>query len=280
MLIDWFTVIAQIINFLILVWLLKRFLYQPILNAIDAREKLIAAKITDADAKKAEAQKERDEYQHKNEVFDQQRNAHMNEVIETAKKERAQLLDVARQESDDLSARLQQALRNEQHSLNEELSRRAREEVFAIARKTLSDLADTSLEQRMTDIFLTHLRELNAEQIDELKSVFATSSESLRIRTAFELTAQQRAAIETAIAEFLGEKKPVAFEIVPDLVSGIELSSDGQKIAWSIADYLASLAKSVDDLLKIKTESRVEAGYTAAVDMAADAAQDVEKNGD
>ena len=43
MLIDWFTVIAQMLNFLILVWLLKRFLYQPILDAIDAREKGIAS---------------------------------------------------------------------------------------------------------------------------------------------------------------------------------------------------------------------------------------------
>jgi len=38
MLIDWFTVVAQVINFLILVWLMKRFLYKPILNAIAARE--------------------------------------------------------------------------------------------------------------------------------------------------------------------------------------------------------------------------------------------------
>jgi F-type H+-transporting ATPase subunit b len=37
MLIDWFTVGAQVLNFLILVWLLKRFLYGPILDAIDAR---------------------------------------------------------------------------------------------------------------------------------------------------------------------------------------------------------------------------------------------------
>ena len=67
MLIDWFTVGAQALNFLILVWLMKRFLYKPILNAIDAREKRIAAELADADAKKAEAQKERDEFQSKNE---------------------------------------------------------------------------------------------------------------------------------------------------------------------------------------------------------------------
>ena len=271
MLIDWFTVIAQVINFLILVWLLKRFLYRPILNAIDAREKRIAAKISDADAKETEAQKQREEYQQKNEVFDQQRNAHMNEVLEAAKTERAQLLDAARQESDDLRGRLEQALRNEQHSLNEELSRRAREEVFAITRKTLSDLAGTSLEQRMTEIFIDRLRALNTAQITELKSAFKISSDALRVRTAFKLSAPQRAVIETVIAEITGKQKPVEFIIVPDLVSGIEISCNGRKIAWSIADYLGSMAKSVDDLLKNKSE-------TGGAAPAATTVQDVDDN--
>jgi len=57
MLIDWFTVGAQVLNFLILVWLLKHFLYKPILNAIDAREKRIASELADADAKKSEAKR-------------------------------------------------------------------------------------------------------------------------------------------------------------------------------------------------------------------------------
>jgi len=272
--IDWFTVIAQIINFLILVWLLKRFLYRPILDAIDAREKRIAAKIADADVKEAEAQNQREEYQQKNELFDQQRNARMNEVLEAAQTERAQLLDAARQESDDLRARLQQAIRNEQRSLNEELSRRAREEVFAIARKTLSDLAGTSLEECMTEIFLGRLRELNDAQMAEVKSAFKTSSHPLLVRTAFELPAQQCAAIEKAIGEILGKQKPLEFSIVPDLVSGIEVSSDGRKIAWSIADYLGSLAKSVDDLLTNKSETE----GAAPTDSATTRVQDVDNN--
>ena len=274
MLIDWFTVIAQVINFLILVWLLKRFLYRPILDAIDAREKRIVAKIADAEAKEAEAQKQHEEYQQKNETFDQQRNARMNEVLEAAKTERAQLLDAARQESDDLRDRLQQAIRNEQHSLNEELSRRAREEVFAIARKTLSDLAGTSLEQRMTEIFLARLRELNDAQMAEVKSAFKTSSDALLVRTAFKLPAQQRAAIETVIAEIFGKQKPLEFLIVPDLVSGIEISSDGRKIAWSIADYLGSLAKSIDDLLKNKSAAESDDPENSA----ATTVQDVDNN--
>jgi F-type H+-transporting ATPase subunit b len=261
MLIDWFTVIAQVINFLILVWLLKRFLYRPILDAIDAREKRIAAKITDADAKETEAQKQREEYEQKNKLFDQQRNTRMNEMLESAKSERAKLLDAARQESDDLRARLQQALRNEQRSLNEELSRRASEEVYAIARKTLADLAATTLEERMTEIFLRRLRELNDSQMAEVKSAFKSATNPLFVRTAFTLPPEQCLAIEKGIKEKFGKEKIVKFQTAPDLISGIEMNADGQKIAWSIAEYLASLGKSVDDLLRKpkKIQSRLEA---------------------
>lgn len=254
MLIDWFTVIAQVINFLILVWLLKRFLYRPILNAIDARESRIAAKIADADAKEVEALRERDDYVQKNEVFDQQRNAQMNEMLETAKKEREKLLDVARQDAEELREKLQQGLRNEQQNLNEELSRRTHKEVFEIARKALQDLAGVTLEKRMTEIFLQRLAELDTEQIDELKSVFKTSA-TLRVRSAFKLPAEKRTAIESRITEILGVEKNIEFNIVPDLLSGIELSADGRKIAWSMTDYLSSLQKSVDDLLKSRSET-------------------------
>ncbi|MBK5105783.1 MAG: F0F1 ATP synthase subunit B, partial [Burkholderiales bacterium] len=119
MLIDWFTVLAQVVNFLILVWLLKRFLYRPILDAIDAREQRIARELADADAKKAEAQTERDEFQHKNEAFEQQRAALMNTATEEAKTERLRLLDEARQAADALSAKRQETLGNEAHHLNQ-----------------------------------------------------------------------------------------------------------------------------------------------------------------
>ena len=64
--VDWFTVIAQILNFLVLVWLLKRFLYKPVLNAIDEREKKIASELEDAAIHKAEARKEKEKFLQKN----------------------------------------------------------------------------------------------------------------------------------------------------------------------------------------------------------------------
>ena len=117
MLIDWFTVGAQALNFIILVWLMKRFLYKPILNAVDARERRIAAELADADAKEAEAQKERDEFRRKNEEFDQQRAALLSKATEEAKAERQRLLDDARKAADALSAKRQEALKSDAHNL-------------------------------------------------------------------------------------------------------------------------------------------------------------------
>ena len=260
MLIDWFTVGAQALNFIILVWLLKRFLYKPILNAVDAREKRIAAELADADAKKAEAQKERDEFQHKNEEFDRQRAALMSKATDEAKAERQRLLDDARKAADALSAKRQEALRSDAQNLNQAIRRRAQQEVFAIARKALTDLATASLEERMSDAFIHRLRTIDGKAKGGIAAAFKTASEPVVARSAFDLPEAQRMAIQKALNETFSAEVSVRFETAPDLISGIELTTNGQKIAWSIADYLTSLEKGVGELLteKNKLEAKAE----------------------
>jgi len=261
MLIDWFTVGAQALNFIILVWLLKRFLYKPILNAVDAREKRIAAELADADAKKTEAQKERDEFQHKNEEFDLQRAALLSKATGEAKAERQRLLDDARKAADALSAKRQEALRSDANTLNQAIRRRTQQEVFAIARKALTDLATASLEERMSEAFTRRLRTIDGKAKEGIAAALKTASEPAVVRSAFDLPEAQRAAIQKALNEIFSAEVHVRFETAPDLISGIELTTNGQKIAWSIADYLASLEKGVGELLKEKdkpSESRTK----------------------
>jgi F-type H+-transporting ATPase subunit b len=250
MLIDWFTVGAQALNFLILVWLMKHFLYKPILNAIDAREKLIATELADAAAKKAEAQKEHEEFQHKNEEFDQQRAALLSNATDEAKAERQRLLDEARKAADALSAKRQDSLKNDAHNLSQAISRRTQQEVFAITRKALTDLATTSLEERVGEVFTRRLREMDGKAKETLGAALKTAPEPAVVRSAFDLPKDQRAAIQNAVNETFSADIHLRFETKPDLVSGIELTANGQKVGWSIADYLASLEKGVGELLK------------------------------
>lgn len=258
MLIDWFTIGAQALNFLILVWLLKRFLYKPILHAIDAREKRIAAELADADAKKAEAKKERDEFQHKNEEFDQQRAALWAQATDEAKSERQRLLGEARQAADAFSAKRQETLRSDAHNLSQAISRRTQQEVFSIARKALTDLATTSLEERLGEVFTRRLRTMDAKAKTGLAEALKSAEPAL-VRSAFDLPAEQRATIQNALNETFSAEIHVRFETAPDLISGIELTSNGQKVAWSIADYLVSLEKGVSELLTQKDGEEAKA---------------------
>jgi len=252
MLVDWFTVGAQVLNFLILVWLMKRYLYKPVLRAIAAREKLIAAQVADAAANRAQADQEREELTRKHEELEQQRAALMSEATKEAQAERQRLIEAARDAADAVSAKRQEALRNEAITLNEAITRRAQEEVFAIARKALADLATTSLEERLGEIFTCVLREMNGSAKEQFAQALSTMTEPAVVRSAFDLPPEQRAAIRSALDETFRAQVPVRFEVAPELVSGIELTASGQKVGWSIAEYLGSLANAVGALVALE----------------------------
>lgn len=258
MLIDWFTVCAQVINFLILVWLMKRFLYKPILNAIDAREKKVAAELADADAKRAEAQKERDLFQEKNEQFAQERLALMNKAQDDARAEREKLLEDARQAAEQVRVKSKERFAIDAENLKQSIIERTEKEVFAIARKTLSDLASANLEEQIAATFIRRVREMDSQtkvslassvgglagaSASGISSATATGSAVATVRSAFELSSEQRAAIEAALNQTLSTSIQLSFETAPDLIGGIELVANGQSIAWNISDYLKAMEK-------------------------------------
>ncbi len=249
MLINWFTIGAQALNFLVLIWLLRRFLYKPILRAIDAREKRIAEELGAAEASKGEAQKERDEFREKNEDFDRERAELWTRTTDEARAERQRLLAEAREAAEAVRVRQQGTLRNEARSLSQAIRGRTQQEVFAITRKALADLATTTLEERLGDVLTRRLRELDGQAKADLAGALKGLSEPVLVRSAFELPGEQRAAIEDALKEICSTEVHLRFEVAPDLISGIELTTNGQKVAWSIADYLGSLEKGVAELL-------------------------------
>ncbi|MFZ2956678.1 MAG: F0F1 ATP synthase subunit B [Candidatus Ozemobacteraceae bacterium] len=258
--IDWFTIVAQMFNFLILMWLLKYFLYQPILNAIDEREKFIATELANADQKMAEAQKEKDEFTHKVEEINQQRAGLFSKAADEAKAHRQRLLDEARQIAEVLSAKRQETLRNEERELHKSIRLRTQQEIFAISRKALADLATTTLEERLGEVFTRRLREMAGQTKACLAEAVKTASEPLLIRSAFELPAEQRATIQNALNETFSAAISLRFETASDLICGIELTTNGQKVAWSIADYLASLERGVEELLQEKGKPVAKTG--------------------
>lgn len=256
MLIDWFTVGAQAVNFLILVWLLRRFLYRPVLAAIDAREKKVAEKIAAAAAQEAKAQVATEELRKRTEAFDHDCEGLKRRSADEGAAERQRLFEAARQDSQVLRSKLAQALTAERTELGRQLSMRTQAEVFAVAQRALLDLAGVSLEDRVIEVFITRLRGLSDKQGLELSGARAPAAlagesptavpvRAVLVRSAFAPSPSGRASVEAAIRERLGANVTVHYETAPELICGVELTVDGLKLAWSVAQYLSSLAQEV-----------------------------------
>ena len=248
MLIDWFTTIAQVINFLILVWLLKRFLYKPILNAIDEREERIATKLSNAEMIQVDAKKESDELKNKIKEIDDQRASILSKATDDAESERERLFEDAREAAKRLTEKSREDLRREEKRFHQSIIQKTQKEVFAITRKVLMDLSGLTLESHIVDVFIRRLSEVNEEDISLLKSSSSSSASQGTVRSSIELTNTQQAEVKNAICEYFKNEVELQFEIVPNLLSGIELIINGQKLAWSIDDYLASLENEVHSL--------------------------------
>jgi F-type H+-transporting ATPase subunit b len=250
MLIDWFTVGAQTLNFLVLVWLLRHFLYKPVRDAIDARAKGIAATLADADAKTKEAQKQRDDFEGKNKAFDEQRAGLLGKATDEAKSERDRLIGDAQKEADGLRASQAAALKADLATLGKQITRTASDEVFAVARKTLADLATASLEERVGAAFTQRLGQMSGDTKLKLGDALRSSKDPAVVKSAFDMPADQRATIQNALNETFSANVRVRFESAPDQICGIELTAEGQKVGWSIAEYLTALDRKVGALLE------------------------------
>ena len=253
MLIDWFTVGAQSLNFVILVWLMKRFLYQPILNAIDAREKSIADELTRADTMSQQAKQEKISYESKNLDFDHQREQLIAEATKAANSERQRLLEVARKTAEALETKQQKALQNKMQALHDTIRQAVQKQLFAMAKNALRDLAAVDIESQIVAVFTQQLRDINNDQKSALQA--ALKATQLTVLSSNVLSPDQQSSIATALDELLDKKEPgknnqLLFEQSTDLIGGIELQANGFKIGWSIAEYLhtleSSLAEQID----------------------------------
>ncbi|WP_287604067.1 hypothetical protein [Thiothrix sp.] len=250
MLIDWFTVAAQVVNFLILMWLLKRFLYQPVLDAIDAREERLTQQMQAAQDAQSAAAAERNEYERRNAELAQQQAGLLAQATADAEATRLRLLEAARNETANLRNQWQEALLKEQQSLTQGIANRTRQEVFAITRKTLADLADTGLEARMVAVFIDRLQTLGMAEKVQMCTPAGQKACQIVIRSAFLLPPSEQKALAQTVRGLLPIQPSIRFELEPELLSGIELISNGHKLEWSIAEYLAALEASIGELIR------------------------------
>ena len=253
MLIDWFTVCAQIVNFVILVALMKRFLYGPLIKAIDAREARIAAQLAEADGKSKQAQIAKEKVQREISELENRCTRMVAEARGEADRKRNEMVATARDSVRALEQRWREDLRLEQSTFFNEVRRAATDEILGITRHVLADLAGMEMERSAVEAFL---KKLDGETLKKL------SGGPITVVSATQLPAELQCKIEETVARCAGNPVPLRFEQAPEMAWGIELRGDGQRIGWTPDVYLDAL----EQKLRTELDQRVEQGAPLAVE--------------
>lgn len=248
--INWFVFLAQIFNFLLLMYLLKRLLYGRIIKAMDDREANIAARFAEAEELKVKANEEAELYEKRNQLLNETKDRMLNEATMAADAKRKELMEKVRVEVDQVKIRWQDMLSREQDAFFYDLRQRAAKELYATARKALRDLADADLEERIVDEFLRRVKALDEEKSVQMRKAISGGGNRVTIQSAFGIPALRRTQIEETLKKQITNGFTINYLQQPDIVSGIELRVNGNKIAWSLNEYLETLVQSMTETLQ------------------------------
>ncbi len=241
--IDWFVFFAQIVNFLILVFLLKHFLYGRIIRAMDERQKRIAEGFDEVDQKRATLDAAIKEYDQKNVSLAEAYEERMKQVVADVGERRKAMLDQARREVAEIKIRWQETILHEKDAFIQELRQRAGRQVYAIAKRVLGDLADADVEEQIVDAFIRTMAKGEGQAVRDLFSETAGQGQVV-VQSAFPLSSGSRDRLALALNQYAGRAVSATYETSEDILAGIELRTPGHKIAWSLNDYLEHLDES------------------------------------
>lgn len=249
--IDWFTFIAQAVNFLILIALLHHFLYKPVIKAMDERDKRIADELEEARRKTVEAEQKEKMHQQQLETFEAQKEQRMTELREEVSQRKAEMMEEVRGEVEDVRERWIEAIETEKESFTEKLGKETAQQVLGLLNTILQDLSERSLQLQTVQVFLQKISGISDSDLEQFRQNISSSKENkVRVISSFELAAEQQNQIMEGIRERIAESIECEFLVDEELGFGIELRASGWRIGWNLKGYLEQLSLQMDEYFR------------------------------
>lgn len=236
---DWTTFLLQIVNFLVLVWLLKHFLYQPVLAVIARRREGIEQALNDAREAEAKAEKLREDYESK---LTEQNSAQASALARLADEVAAERVRRLARLDDELSAERerQAALADKQAAdAGRKAEDAARTAALGFVTRLLGRLAGSALDSRLVDMLIEDLAKLPTDQLDALREAAAVAETGVQLTTARALADADLDRLLQALNTALGRALPLTQTIDPGMQSGVRIGVGPWMLAASLADELA-----------------------------------------
>ena len=252
------TVAAQIVNFLVLVWLLQWVLYRPLARALKAREEEVSRTLREAESARETAKTEAEAHRHALREFEDDRHARLEAVREETDALRAEMTEKARGELAERRAAWQLQLEDEKSAFLNRLRQRAGKAFVVLARHALAEMADEDLVNRITHVFARRLSSLDSEERKLLKSA-GSREDSALILSSFPLSPEARTVVVDAVGQVLERDVEIDFREETDLECGVMLAIGSRHVGWTLGEHLDALEEDVAHLLEAAADPGGEA---------------------
>ncbi|HXZ48925.1 MAG TPA: F0F1 ATP synthase subunit delta [Usitatibacter sp.] len=244
---DWSTVALEVVNFLVLVWLLKRFLYRPILDVVAARQAAIDRATSGARETEARARELEQKYEGRLRDWDQERAQARAALQEELRDERRKAL--AAQEASLAEAREKARVLDERRRAEAagRLEREALAQAAEFARRLLAKLASPDLEARLAASAAEAIGAMDDERRARLRAALQGSAEPGTVTTAFPLAPSQREALARALEGATGQAREWIFREDSSLLAGVRVSIGPWILHFNLGEELELFAADAAD---------------------------------
>lgn len=236
--IDWWTLALQAVNFLVLVWLLWRFLYRPVKEVIEKRKQLAEQAFADADRQKSEAEAARLRFEEGRAGLAQERQDMLKKIHEELEAERRKVLEEAKGKADQLLEAARKSIAEEREAALAEI----REQVAALAVELASDLLRKGGSSASSGVFLAQLerqlKDMPADEQERLQKDLAADSARVTVVTAAPLTPEEQGQWTDMLSDGLGQGEKADFATDSEILGGAELRFPHAVLKLTWADQL------------------------------------------
>ena len=248
--IDWVTFFAQIVNLIVLVLLLKKFLYKPILNAVDKRQAEILNRVNGAKKAELEAMAQLKEYEQKLLDFEMEKKSLFLDAKKNADSfKEKQLADISK-EMTQQREKLQINLDKEKEILSSEIRNLIVQDFSLMANKIMTELsAQSPLDQTLV-LFNKKIDSLSEQQSEKIKQILKKQN-IITVFSSNTLNQKQQDKLTEKIQKTfsLTKKHQVIFNQEPALILGFEMHIGDLGMEWNLKNYLDTFQNNLNDKL-------------------------------
>lgn len=239
------TFVLELINFLVLIWILNRFLYRPVMNVIAQRKAAIQKTLSDAEVTRSAAQALQIQYENRLTEWEQEREKARAQLHEEVNSERTRLLQDLR---NDLMREREKAAAVDQRRMKDFMQQAETTAIVqgrTFASRLLSRVAQPELERRIVDMVMQDLPHLPDSQMQNIRADPGTAALSINITSAYPLDKAQREALCQSCRALIGREVTCEFLEDRNLIAGVRISVGSWVLRANVEDELSFFAESL-----------------------------------